>query len=254
MQMSFKNKVNLPNPKGNRSTQLTEFTGPENLPFKQSLWPQVEKHAPRHALLMSSTSGIPASQQSASMTDPSRLLIVHPYNPPHIMPLLELVPSPATSPEIITQVQTFWQRYARTPIVLNHEIPGFVANRLAFALYREACSLVAQNVISVKDLDDIVTSSMGPRWSVAGPFKAYHAGGGEEGLKGFMEKIGGTVQMCWDESDKDVKEWEIKVGGEWQEDVCRQAQEAYGKVDTAERDRKTARVLQVVRERERERS
>ncbi|KAF2173404.1 hypothetical protein M409DRAFT_48388 [Zasmidium cellare ATCC 36951] len=232
---------------------VVQEQGPENLPFKRTLWPQIELHAPPHALFMSSTSGIPASQQCTGMKDPSRLLVVHPYNPPHIMPLLELVPSPLTSPTTITSTQKFFTSLARVPIPLQKETPGFVANRLAFALLREACSLVSSGVVSVKDLDSIVTSSMGPRWSVAGPFKSYHAGGGEEGLRGFMEKIGGTVGMCWGESERGYRENSIVVGeGTWQEEVCLQAEEAYGRVDTGERDRKTRRVLEVVGERERE--
>ncbi|KAK4497759.1 hypothetical protein PRZ48_010412 [Zasmidium cellare] len=233
---------------------VVQEQGPENLPFKQSLWPQIETHAPSHTLFLSSTSGIPASQQCTSMRDPSRLLVVHPYNPPHILPLLELVPSPQTSPETTTRTQSFFARLGRVPIPLTRECPGFVSNRLAFALLREACSLVSQGIVSVQDLDSIVTSSMGPRWSVAGPFKSYHAGGGTEGLRGFMEKIGGTVGMCWEESEKGYRENNIVVGGEWQEEVCRQAEEAYGKSgvgDTAERDRKTRRVLEAVGERER---
>ena len=128
-------------------------------------------------------------------------------------------------------------------MVIKKECTGFVANRLAFALFREASSLVAQDVVSVKDLDAIVTSSMGPRWSIAGPFKAYHAGGGEGGLRSFMEKIGGTVQQCWDVSEEDVKNGNIRVGENWMEGVCEQAEEAYGVVDTKERDSKTRKVL-----------
>lgn len=126
--------------------------------------------------------------------------------------------------------------------MVKKECTGFVANRLAFALFREACSLVAQGVVSVQDCDEIVRASSGPRWAVAGPFKSYHAGGGEGGMKSFMEKIGGTVQACWEASDEDVKRENINVGGSWQAEVCRQA-EAYGVVDTTGRDSMTRKVL-----------
>ena len=183
---------------------IVQENGPENLAFKKSLWPEVEKHARSDALLWTSTSGIPASQQSQDMRDKSRLMVVHPYNPPHIMPLLEVVPSPTTTQSNINKTLKYWRSLGRTPVVIKKECTGFVANRLAFALFREACSLVAQDVVSVKDLDAIVTASMGPRWSIAGPFKSYHAGGGEGGLHSFMEKIGGTVQECWDVSETDI--------------------------------------------------
>ena len=229
-----------------KGATIVQEQGPENLAFKKSIWPQIEEHAPKDALFWSSTSGIPASQQNEDMQDKTRLCVVHPYNPPHIMPLLEVVPSPQTTQDIVDRTLEYWRGLERTPVVVRKECTGFIANRLAFALFREACSLAAQGVASVEDIDEIVQASMGPRWSVAGPFKSYHAGGGEGGLTSFMEKIGGTVQGCWEASDEDVKNHKITVGQSWQDDVCRQTDEAYGTVDTAERDSKTRKVLAAV--------
>ncbi|TKA42802.1 hypothetical protein B0A54_07018 [Friedmanniomyces endolithicus] len=229
-----------------KNATAVQEQGPENAEFKVSIWPQIEQYAPADAVFWSSTSGIPASVQSAKMKDPSRLVVVHPFNPPHIMPLLEVVPSPQTSQRVLDRTLSYWRAVGRTPVIVKKECKGFVANRLAFALFREACSLVAQGVVDVKDLDEIVQASMGPRWSVAGPFKSYHAGGGEGGLTSFMEKIGGTVQECWEASEEDVRKGAIKVGGDWQAEVCRQTDEAYGVVETAERDEKTRKVLAAV--------
>lgn len=225
---------------------IVQEQGPENADFKRTTWAQVEQLAPQNALFWSSTSGIPASEQSKDMKDQSRLVVVHPYNPPHIMPLLEVVPSPETSQEVIDRTLEYWRSLGRVPVLIRKECTGFVANRLAFALFREACSLVAQGVVGVEDLDSVVQASMGPRWAVAGPFKSYHAGGGEGGLLSFMDKIGGTVQECWNASDRDVEAGNIGVGKSWQEDVCRQTDEAYGVVDTAHRDTKTKAVLDAV--------
>jgi 3-hydroxyacyl-CoA dehydrogenase len=230
----------------NLSTAVTHANiiqeqGPENLDFKTSLWPQIEPYCPRTCLLWTSTSGIPASVQSSQMQDPSRLLVVHPYNPPHVMPLLEIVPSPITRPDVVTRTVDFWKQLGREPVVIKKEVPGFVANRLAFALLREAIHLVHTGVASASDIDTIVQNSMGPRWAVAGPFKSYHAGGGEGGLEGFFKNIGGTVQDCWDDSGK------INVEDGWEEDVFKQTREAYGVVDTKERDILTRRVLDAVR-------
>jgi 3-hydroxyacyl-CoA dehydrogenase len=231
---------------------IVQEQGPESEEFKTKLWPEVEKHARSDALFWSSTSGIPASKQSEGMRDKSRLLVVHPYNPPHIMPLLEVVPSPTTSQASINKTIKYWRSLGRTPVLIKKETTGFVANRLAFALFREACSLVAQDVVSVKDLDAIVTASMGPRWSIAGPFKSYHAGGGEGGMSSFMDKIGGTVQKCWNVSHEDVEKNNIVAGkGEkWEEKICQQCEEEYGNVDTAERDARTRKVLQAATETE----
>ncbi|TKA70661.1 hypothetical protein B0A55_08757 [Friedmanniomyces simplex] len=229
-----------------KEASVVQEQGPENADFKVSIWPQIEQHAPADAIFWSSTSGIPASVQSAQMHDPSRLVVVHPYNPPHIMPLLEVVPSSQTSQMVVDRTLSYWRALGRTPVIIKKECTGFVANRLAFALFREACSLVSQGVVDVKDLDEIVQASMGPRWSVAGPFKSYHAGGGEGGLASFMEKIGGTVQECWEASEEEVRKGAITVGGVWQGDVCRQTDEAYSVVDSAERDEKTRKVLAAV--------
>jgi len=225
---------------------VVQEQGPENADFKRTTWAQIEQLAPQGALFWSSTSGIPASEQSKDMKDQSRLVVVHPYNPPHIMPLLEVVPSPATSQEVIDRTLEYWRSLGRVPVLIRKECTGFVANRLAFALFREACSLVAQGVVGVKDLDSVVQASMGPRWAVAGPFKSYHAGGGEGGLSSFMDKIGGTVQDCWTASDRDVEAGDIVLGNSWQEDVCHQTDEAYGVIDTAQRDIKTRAVLEAV--------
>ncbi|EMD66529.1 hypothetical protein COCSADRAFT_299170 [Bipolaris sorokiniana ND90Pr] len=221
---------------------IIQESGPENLAFKRQLWAQVEQHAPEHCLLWSSTSGIPASAQAQDMKDKSRLLVVHPYNLPHVMPLLELVASPHTSEDVIKRTQQFWVDRGRVPVHIKKETTGFVANRLAFALLREAVHLVNENVVSVEELDSIVESSMGPRWAVAGPFKSYHAGGGPAGLEGFFKNIGGTVQACWDDSGKP------NVGDGWEEKIFKQAQEVYGQVDVSERDRITRRVLEVLKE------
>ena len=225
-----------------KNASIVQESGPEKAPFKYELWAQVEKHAPKDALLWSSTSGIPASQQTCKMQDLSRVLVVHPYNPPHIMPLLELVPSPETSGEVIERTQEFWRARGRVPIHIKKETTGFVANRLAFALLREAVHLVDQGVVSVEELDQIVQTSMGPRWAVAGPFKSYHAGGGAAGLEGFFKNIGGTVQDCWADAGTP------NVGDGWEEKIFREAKEVYGTVDVGERDRITRKLLQVLDE------
>lgn len=221
---------------------VVQEQGPENLDFKAQLWADVEEYAPLDALFWSSTSGIPAARQARDMKEPGRLVVVHPYNPPHVMPLLEVVPSAATRAEVVERTVAFWRGVGREPVVVRKECTGFVANRLAFALLREAIHLVGEGVASVEDVDTVVQASMGPRWAVAGPFKSYHAGGGEGGLKAFFQNIGGTVQSCWDDAGK------VNVGEGWEEEVFKQTKEAYGVVDVGERDRVTRKVLEAVAE------
>jgi 3-hydroxyacyl-CoA dehydrogenase len=227
---------------------IIQEQGPENAGFKCAIWAEIEKYATKDALLWSSTSGIPASIQARDMTDNTRLLVVHPYNPPHIMPLLEVVPSPTTAPALVDRTLDFWRKRGREPVVIHKECTGFVSNRLAFALLREAIHLVNTGVVSVQEIDTIVESSMGPRWAVAGPFKSYHAGGGEGGLEAFFKNIGGTVQGCWDDAGHD------NVGDGWEKAIFEQAKETYGVVDTEERDRITRVVVEGVREGKRARA
>jgi 3-hydroxyacyl-CoA dehydrogenase len=223
-----------------QNANIVQEQGPENVPFKQMLWPEVEMYASPDCLLWSSTSGIPASIQSAKMKSQARLLIVHPYNPPHIMPLLEIVPSPLTDPRLVAETLKYWKGLERVPVVLQKECTGFVSNRLAFALLREEIQLVIEGVVSVRDLDEVVESSMGPRWAVAGPFKSYHAGGGLGGIKSFIKNIGGTIQACWEESKN------INVGDGWEECIIRQTREAYGDIQNmnmSARDEITKEIL-----------
>lgn len=229
-----------------KDADIVQESGPENLMFKTSLWAEVEKHAPTAALLWTSTSGIPASKQVASMNDKTRLLVVHPFNPPHILPLLEIVPSPETSQAVITRTLSFWRARGREPVLLSREVTGFVAGRLAWALLREAIHLVNDGVVTVPQLDRIMETSMGPRWAYAGPFKSFHAGGGPGGLEALFRNVGGTVQACWDEGGR------VHVGDGWEDKVFGQAKEAYGMLDLEERDRANRRILEVVEEVKRE--
>ena len=167
------------------------------------------------SVLWSSTSGIPASAQNKHMKDRTRLVVVHLYNPPHVKPLLEVVPSLTTSQETIDRTLEYWKALDRTPVVIKQECTGFVANRLAFVLLREAIHLVSEGIVTVEELDRIVETSMGPRWAVAGPFKSYHAGGGTGGLEALFKNIGGTIQACWDASGRP------NVGAGWEWDVFR---------------------------------
>lgn len=224
------------------TASVVQEAGPENAAFKSSLWPEVEQHCRPDALLWSSTSGIPASTQSVRMKKPSRLLVVHPYNPPHLMPLLEIVPGNQIDEDVIERTLTYWKSLGRNPVVVRKECTGFVANRLAFALLREAIHIVDEGVVSVEELDRVVETSMGPRWSVWGPFKSYHAGGGKGGLHAFFDKIGGTVQDCWSDIGQ------VNRGDGWERQVFRQCEDAYGEVDVAQRDRITKKILAVIEE------
>ncbi|MGW4287203.1 3-hydroxyacyl-CoA dehydrogenase family protein [Streptomyces sp. NPDC004673] len=173
---------------------VVQENGPERLELKQRIWRTIEDAAPAHALLATSTSGIPASAIATALRQPERLVVGHPFNPPHLVPLVEIVPGEKTSAETVERARAFYAALGKKPQVLHKEIPGFVANRLQSALFRECVHLVAEGVVTEAELDEIVTSSIGLRWAVAGPFRTFHLGGGPGGLPHFIEHLGRAME------------------------------------------------------------
>jgi len=180
-----------------RQADVVQECGPERLAFKQSLWAQVEAHCKADALLLSSSSGITASMQARGMKTPQRMLVGHPFNPPHLIPLVEVVPGKRTSRAAVLRARDFYVALGKQAVVLNKEIPGFVANRIQAAVIRESVSLVRQGVVSVEDLDVAVQSSLGLRWATGGPFLSAHLGGGAGGIQAFWRQFAGGLQLLW---------------------------------------------------------
>ncbi|WP_447250520.1 3-hydroxyacyl-CoA dehydrogenase NAD-binding domain-containing protein [Mesorhizobium sp. ORM8.1] len=179
------------------TADVVQECGPEKVEFKQALWRTIEAAAPKDALLFSSSSTIPASVQLIQMADPSRLVIGHPFNPPHLMPLVEVVPTPKTDPAITARALHFYNGVGKVALEIKKEIAGFVANRLQAAIFQESVFLVAQGVVTLGQLDDVVTSSLGIRWATSGPFLSFHLGGGPGGLAHFMEHLGPPMELAW---------------------------------------------------------
>ncbi|MFI7344023.1 3-hydroxyacyl-CoA dehydrogenase NAD-binding domain-containing protein [Streptomyces sp. NPDC050085] len=176
---------------------VVQENGPERLPLKQELWQRIEQYAPANALLATSTSGIPATAIAGALRSPERLVVGHPFNPPHLIPLVEIVPGALTSAETVERARQFYASLGKQPQVLRKEVPGFVANRLQSALFREAVHLVATGVVTEQELDSVVTSSIGLRWAVDGPFRSFHLGGGQGGLPDFLAHLGPQMEAAW---------------------------------------------------------
>ncbi len=176
---------------------VVQENGPEDVEFKRTLWQSVERLVDPTTLLLSSTSGIKATAQAKYMDDPTRLLVGHPFNPPHLVPLVEVVPGEQTAPEVVEEAVALYTALGKRPLVLRKEVPGFVANRLQSALFQECVHLVAEGVVSMEDLDAVVTSSIGLRWAAAGPFLTFHLGGGSGGLEHFLEHLGPGMNGMW---------------------------------------------------------
>ena len=176
---------------------LVQENGPERIEFKQDLWARIGKVVGAHTLMLSSSSAKTATEQALKLSRPERLLVGHPFNPPHLIPLVEVVPGEKTSPEAVDDAVAFYAALGKVPRVVHKEMPGFVANRLQRAIFRECCYLVIQGVVKVDELDDIVTSSIGLRWAADGPFRSFHLGGGAGGFKSFFKQFGPGLNEAW---------------------------------------------------------
>ncbi len=191
--LSFEKDLN----KAVKDADLIQENGPENVLFKQDLYVQIESNLKPTALVLSSSSGIPSTIITEKMKDASRVLIGHPFNPPHLIPLVEVVPGTRTSKEALAAAIQFYTTIGKTPIVIEKEAPGFVANRLQAALMKESTYLVSTGVVSMENLDRIVSSSIGLRWAAAGPFKTFTLGGGPGGLPHFLKHLGPGLEQLW---------------------------------------------------------
>jgi ketoreductase RED1 len=229
-----------------RGADAVQENGPERLDLKQQLWADVEAAAPADALLLTSTSALTATDVSVRMTDPGRLVVGHPFNPPHLVPLVEVVPGCDTSPTTVDRVVRFYTALGKHPVVLRREVPGFVANRLQSALFREAVHLVREGVVDVAGLDDVVTSSIGPRWAAAGPFRSFHLGGGPGGMAHFLTHLGPGMADGWEHLGRPVLDEATTA------DLVAQTERAAGRRDVAdlarERDTRQAAVLAALHE------
>lgn len=181
--------------------QLVQENGPERLEFKQRLFADIARLAPAEAVLASSSSGIVASDIAAELPDDvaTRLLIAHPFNPPHVVPLVEIVPGERTGEQVVDAATAFYRELGKTPVRVHKEVSGFVANRLQSALMQEAISLVLGGVVSAEELDTVMKSSLGGRYATIGPFESFHLGGGPGGIRHMMQHLGVGMAERWGE-------------------------------------------------------
>jgi 3-hydroxyacyl-CoA dehydrogenase len=168
---------------------FVQENGPERPDFKMKLFADMDEATPVDSIIASSSSGITPSVMQSKCKHPERVVVGHPFNPPHIIPLVEVVGGTKTSPDAVQQAMKFYAAIGKKPIFLHKEFPGHVANRLQAALYREVMYLIQQGVLSVADADDAVSWGPGLRWGVMGPSLQWHLGGGQGGIKHFMDHL-----------------------------------------------------------------
>jgi carnitine 3-dehydrogenase len=171
------------------TADFVQENGPERPDFKIKLFADMDEAVPDDSLIASSSSGITPSVMQSQCKHPERVLVGHPFNPPHIIPLVEVVGGTKTSPQAIQQALEFYASIGKKPIHLKKELPGHVGNRLQAALYKEIMYLIEHEVLSVEDADVAVSYGPGPRWGVMGPSLQWHLGGGAGGINHFMEHL-----------------------------------------------------------------
>jgi carnitine 3-dehydrogenase len=171
------------------AADFVQENAPERPEFKIKLFADMDAAAPVDSIIASSSSGITMSVMQSQCQHPERCVVGHPFNPPHIVPLVEVVGGAKTSPEAVARAIAFYASIGKRPIHLRKEVPGHVSNRLQLALYREVLYLIEQGVLSVAEADDAVSYGPGLRWGIMGPNLQFHLGGGEGGIKHFMEHV-----------------------------------------------------------------
>jgi len=181
-----------------KGVDLVQENGPERIDFKKKLYKQLDELLPPEVIIASSSSGLPMSQiQSDAAQHPERCVIGHPFNPPHLMPLVEIVGGTKTSEETIERAMEFYTSIGKKAVRLNKELPGHVANRLQAAVAREAYYLVAEGVFSAADVDAALSWGPGLRWGIMGNMMLNHLGGGPGGIEHFLQQFAGPMMAMW---------------------------------------------------------
>src|SRR5215813_27950 len=177
---------------------LVQENGPERIDFKQKLYEQLDELLPPDVIIASSSSGLKMSDiQPGAKSHPERCVIAHPFNPPHLIPLVEIVGGTKTSEETIVRALEFYKSIGQRPVRLNKEMPGHVANRLQGALAREVYYLVSEGVVSAADVDTALSWGPGLRWGIMGNMMLNHLGGGPGGIEHFFQQFTGPMTAWW---------------------------------------------------------
>jgi len=175
---------------------FVQESAPERLDVKQPLLARLDAALPADVVIASSTSGLLASRLSELCAHAERVVIGHPFNPPHLIPLVEVVGGAKGSPEAVRAAMEFYRAIGKYPIEIKKEVPGHLANRLQAALWREAVHLVAEGVASVADVDAAISEGPGLRWALMGPHTTFHLAGGEGGMAHFLHHLLPAVTSC----------------------------------------------------------
>lgn len=176
----------------------------EDLEIKRKVFKEIEKYKPEEAIIATSSSTIPISNIAEPLNDPEKCLNAHPFNPPHIVKLVELVKGDKTSEKTFQQTKTLMEDVEKTPVRVKKEVPGFIANRLQAAIIREIVDMVNRDIAEVGDIDKAMRAGPGIRWSFMGPFLVFHLGTLPDGIDIFFDRYGGPFSEIW----KSMGDWD----------------------------------------------
>jgi carnitine 3-dehydrogenase len=226
--------------------ELVQESAPERVELKRELLAAADQAAPPEALVCSSTSGLRPTELQAEMARPERFCVAHPFNPVHLLPLVELCAGDRTDPETVVRADELFRSIGMHPLVVRSEIDGFLADRLLEALWREALWLVNDGVATVEEVDDAIRYGAGLRWAFMGMFLTYRIAGGDQGMRHFLHQFGPALEWPWTHLT-DVPE----LSDELVDTIAAQSDAQVGGVSARElerqRDRVLVRVLQALR-------
>lgn len=179
--------------------EFVQENGPDRIDVKRTTVAQLEGILDESVLISSSTSSLLASDIQANARRPERIIVGHPMNPPHLVPMVELVSGRDTATETMDTAEAFYKRLRRVTIRVKKEVIGHLANRLTSALYREAVFIAAEGIADVEDIDRAIAYGPGVRWALMGPHLTYHLGGGKGGYRHYLDHLGKTQEARWRE-------------------------------------------------------
>ena len=182
-----------------RDADFVQECVPERIEIKKALFSEIEPALNASTIVASSASGLTLSEMQAGWKKPSRFVLGHPFNPPHLIPLVEVLANELTEAGVVEKAERFYRDAGKITIRVRREVPGHVANRLQAALWREALHLVKSGVATVKDVDTAVWAGPGLRWAAMGPTMLFHLGAGPGGIASFCERYAASFNRWWDD-------------------------------------------------------
>ncbi len=191
----FKSTTSLEEAVG--EAQFIQESIPESLDLKQGLYQTLGNMVDPDVVIASSTSGLSMTDIQARCATPERTIVAHPFNPPYLLPLVEMIGGEKTSLQTVTWTEQFFKAAGKAPLVMKKEVPGFIATRLQEAVWREALHMVANGEATVEQIDQAIVNGPGPRWALMGPCEIFHVGGGEGGMAYCLDQFGPALKLPW---------------------------------------------------------